>query len=46
LRRTVERIRVENPNDVQVVRCPKCHRLAGTPRITWCPRCDYRWSQA
>ena len=40
-----DRLLRDHPNDIILITCPKCQRLARTPRAQMCVHCGYSWHQ-
>jgi ssDNA-binding Zn-finger/Zn-ribbon topoisomerase 1 len=43
LKTTRDRVLRDNKDDVFLNRCPKCRRLARTPKACLCPSCNHTW---
>jgi hypothetical protein len=44
--RVRERVVKENANEIDINRCPACHRIVRTPRARQCLWCSHSWHDA
>ena len=43
MRKIRKRILLEHSDQIDLNRCPQCHRIPRTPRAKQCPWCKHRW---